>query len=109
IIVRKHGKNLVLFPDRLLNTMIDFIQCLRADPNVEKKPSVRATLGVFERAQANALLRNASQVSLKDVQDVLISVLSHRIRLKPSVKYMTKPEEYIEREFGKYCDREVPG
>ena len=36
-----------------------------------------------------------------DVKDVLISVLSHRIRLKPSVRYLETIEDYLKEQFHK--------
>ncbi|HHE36492.1 MAG TPA: AAA family ATPase [Candidatus Woesearchaeota archaeon] len=101
-IVRKSGKKIIEFPDELLFSVIQFIRDLRADTDVEKKPSVRASIGLYERAQSNALIKGKKRVSLEDVQDVIISVLSHRISLKPSVKFLKSPEDYIKEEFEKF-------
>jgi len=81
--------------------MILFIRLLREDKNIEKKPSVRASLGLYERSQTNALLNGRKTVVFEDIKDVVISVLSHRIRLKPSVKYLQTPEDYIQQQFEK--------
>jgi len=81
--------------------MINFVRLLREDKNLEKKPSVRASLGLYERSQSNALLNNRKNVSFSDVRDVLVSVLAHRIRLKPSIKYLQTPEAYIAEQFEK--------
>ena len=35
----------------------------------------------------------------------MISVLSHRIRLKPSVKYLTTPEDYLQQSFSKFVEK----
>ncbi|MFH1073009.1 MAG: AAA family ATPase [Nanoarchaeota archaeon] len=104
-IIDAHGKKLVQFPEKLLADVVQFIRELRRDPNIEKKPSVRASLGVYERSQSNALLKQRNAVTIQDVQDVLFSVLNHRIRLKPSIKYLTTPENYLAEEFRKFCDR----
>ncbi|MBS1266191.1 MAG: Archaeal Lon protease [Candidatus Woesearchaeota archaeon] len=103
-IVVENCAKLVNFPDQLLDLTIKFIHNLRADENLEKKPSVRATIGLYERAQANAKLNKNESVTYQDIKDTVVSVLSHRIRLKPSKKYLTKPEEYIKREFGEFSD-----
>ena len=68
---------------------------------MEKKPSVRASLGLYERSQSNALLNNRKNVTFNDLKDVIVSVLAHRIRLKPSIKYLQKPEDYIREQFEK--------
>ena len=101
-IVRKSGKEIIEFPQELLYNVISFVRDLRADNDVEKKPSVRASIGLYERAQSNALINDRKKVSLKDVQDVIVSVLSHRISLKPSVKFLKTPEDYVKEEFEKF-------
>ena len=81
--------------------MVYFVRLLREDKNLEKKPSVRASIGLYERSQSNALLQGRNNVTFDDIKDVIVSVLSHRIRLKPSIKYLQSPEEYIEQQFEK--------
>ncbi len=101
-IVRKSGKEIVEFPQQLLFNVIHFIRDLRADNDVEKKPSVRASLGLYERAQSNAYINGREKVSLGDVKAVIVSVLSHRISLKPSVKFLKSPEDFVKEEFEKF-------
>jgi Mg-chelatase subunit ChlI len=106
-IVLLNGKNIaeVNFPEELLDTTIQFIRTLRADANIEKKPSVRASLGIYERAQAVAYLSKDKTVTSEHVKEVMLSVLSHRIKLKPSIKYLETPEKYLEDEFQKFKGR----
>ncbi|MFC1775049.1 AAA family ATPase, partial [Nanoarchaeota archaeon] len=102
-IVNMHGEKLeIQFPHKLLSAMIMFVRQLREHKDIQKKPSVRVSLGLFERAQANAFLNKHKKVDAKDIQDAVISVLSHRIELKPSVKYLKTPEEFISEEFSKF-------
>jgi len=108
-IVLQSGKKMLEFPDNLLVGFLKFIRNLRDDENVEKKPSVRASLGIYERAQTNAMLNARTEVSLQDITDVIVSVVSHRIRLKPSMKYLKKAETYVKEEFDKYCDKDKGG
>ena len=100
IVVMK-GKKLANVSNELLNLMVYFIRLLRQDEKLEKKPSVRASIGLYERAQSNALLKGRKNVEFEDIKDVLVSVLSHRIRLKPSVRYLQNIEEYIKEQFHK--------
>ena len=94
-IVLKYGKRLnAEFPEQILNFAIYFVRLLREDQNIQKKPSVRATLGLYERAQANALLNNR-KVTIEDIRNAVISVIAHRIELKPSVKYLKSPADYV--------------
>jgi len=104
-IVLEKGQKIVEFPNSLLDYFINFIRSFRDDERVEKKPSVRASLGVYERAQSNALLENRDNVSMDDIKAVLVSVLSHRIRLKPSIKYLSSTEEFVEQEFEKFSKK----
>jgi Mg-chelatase subunit ChlI len=103
-IVLLKGKKIdeVTFSEELLNSTIHFIRTLRDDANVEKKPSVRASLGIYERAQAMAYLSKDKVVTNEHVKEVMLSVLSHRIKLKPSIKYLETPEKYLEEEFQKF-------
>ena len=103
-IVRENGKKLVEFPKNLFTATISFIRVLRMSKDLEKHPSVRASLGIYERAQSNAYLENRNVVELKDVQEAMISVLSHRIRLKPSIKYLKNTTDYIKEQFSEFCE-----
>jgi Mg-chelatase subunit ChlI len=103
-IVMEKGKKLVAFPADLLNFAVLFVRKLRQDENLSKKPSVRASLGLYERSQSNAFLKGSKEVSFEDIEEAIISVLSHRIELKPSVKYLKSAEEYVEEKFSKFCD-----
>lgn len=105
-IVFKKGKKLdVEFPNNLLEGMLKFIRNLRDDERLDRVPSVRASLGLYERSQANALLENRNKVRLNDIKEAVVSVIAHRIKLKPSVKYLMKPEEFLRKEFERYMER----
>lgn len=103
-IVLQAGKQIREWPEKLLKACLRFVRNLRIDENIEKKPSVRASLGLYERAQTHALLNNNKQVTAEDVKEVVVSVLSHRIRLKPSMKYLKDPKNYVEEEFNKFAE-----
>lgn len=99
-IVAAKGKKIgaVEFPQQLLDFTISFVRQLRENKKLEKLPSVRATIGLYERAQSNALIRRHKEVRQEDVKDAIISVLAHRIGLKPSARYVLGPEEFIREE-----------
>jgi len=86
------------FPESLLAFSIGFVRMLRENKKLEKFPSVRASLGLYERAQSNAMVRRHDTVTDDDVKDAIISVLAHRICLKPSARYVLGPEEFIKEE-----------
>lgn len=97
IVVAK-GQKTADFPGELLDSMITFVRLLRNSPKLEKLPSVRATIGLYERAQANTVISKRKSVELQDVKDAIISVLAHRIELKPSAKYSETTKEFLEEE-----------
>lgn len=96
-IIVDEGKKLAKVEDKIVEFIAHFVRLLRESKDLDKKPSVRASLGLYERAQANAAL-SKRDTTIKDVKDVLVSVLAHRISLKPSVKYMKSPEDFINEE-----------
>jgi len=103
-IVLLRGKKIVEFPQELLSQTIHFIRLLRISEDLEKHPSVRASIGIYERAQSNAFLTGRTSVELKDIQEAMVSVLGHRIRLKPSLKYIKNSTEYVREQFSEFCE-----
>lgn len=104
-IVKEKGKKLdIEFPEQLINFLVEFVRDLRNNPNLELVPSVRATLGLYERSQSNAILSGHDKVIFEDVQLAMNSVLSHRIKLKPSSKFLINPKDLIEQELKNFLD-----
>ncbi len=106
-IVRKSGKSMINFPDKLLLLGILFVRLLRENRDVEKKPGVRASIGLYERAQANAFLANRDTVTSQDLKDAIISVVAHRIKLKPSVSYLTNEIDFIKEHMEKFLEENL--
>lgn len=105
-IIREKGRTFgIFFPEALLQGTLSFIHGLRASDQLEKFPGVRASLGLYERAQTNALLGKRREVALADIQDVVVSVLVHRIQLKPSVAYVQDPQSYVQEQFGTFLEK----
>lgn len=103
-IVKLKGKKILTVTDPILEMIVGFVRNLRDSDKLEKVPSVRATLGLYERAQANAFLQGKESVDLDDVNSAVLSVLAHRIKLKPSVKYLKSPTNFIKEEFEKFSN-----
>ncbi len=97
-IVLKKGQKIAEFPENLFKKTIAFVRSLRTNNKLEKLPSVRASIGLYERAQANAALRGSKTVNSEDIRKAIISVLAHRIELKPSSRYLMSSEELLEEE-----------
>jgi len=103
-IVTMKGKKIADVSDEILTLIIYLVRLLRNDEKLEKKPSIRASIGLYERSQSNALIKGRKNVNIGDVKDVLVSVLSHRIRLKPSVRYLESIDNYITEQFYKHIE-----
>lgn len=102
-IVKQKGLKMDIdYDERLLFHTIEFVRDLRNNKDLEKKPGVRASIGLYERAQSNAMIRGSSKVDMKDVQLAMKSVLAHRIKLKPSMQYLKRPSEFVEEMFDMY-------
>ncbi len=93
----------VEFPESILQQLTTFVRLIRESEKIEKMPSVRATIGLYERAQSNAMIAGKNAVDFSDVENAIISVLSHRIKLKPSVEYLKSPEDFIKDELQKFA------
>ncbi|MBN1175735.1 AAA family ATPase [Candidatus Woesearchaeota archaeon] len=106
VIVRKRGKEICDFPTVLFSQMITFVRDLRRNPDLEKIPSVRASIGLYEQAQALAILNGKDTVRGIDIYEALPIVIGHRIKLKPSVAYVKNPLKYVKDEFSKFCDEQ---
>lgn len=102
-IVRMKGKKMdINVDDRLVNAIVLFVRLLRQSKDLEKKPSVRASLGLYERAQSNALLKKKNNADFEDIKEAIISVLAHRIKLKPSIQYLKAPEDFLKDEIDRF-------
>ncbi|MBW2971725.1 AAA family ATPase [Candidatus Woesearchaeota archaeon] len=95
-IVEENAQHFIEFPEDIRKLAVMFVRMLRESDKLEKLPSVRASIGLYERAQTNAIVMGRAKATWQDVQDVLVSVLSHRIKLKPSAQYLQTPHELIQ-------------
>ncbi|NQU79790.1 AAA family ATPase [Candidatus Woesearchaeota archaeon] len=105
-IVEQESQHFIEFPNETVRLTILFVRMLRQSDRLEKLPSVRASIGLYERAQTNAILKGSLEVEWKDVQEVMISVLAHRIKLKPSAQYLQSPQELITEKLKEFVQRQ---
>ncbi|HDP73964.1 MAG TPA: AAA family ATPase [Candidatus Woesearchaeota archaeon] len=104
-IVSSKGLSLCKVSPEMLSIITGFIRHLRNSSKIEKKPSVRASIAIYERAQANALLAGRSEVCIDDMRSSILSVLMYRMRLKPSEEYKTNVLDFINQELSGFLDR----
>ncbi len=106
-IVEKYSHKYVEVPKRVTEFIVKFVRTLRNDVRLDKKPSVRASIGLYERAQSFAKLKNKNVTSLDDVKDSMVSVLAHRIGLKASLKYHLNPGDLLKSAFDEFFSTEA--
>ncbi|MHA2060843.1 MAG: AAA family ATPase, partial [Candidatus Sifarchaeia archaeon] len=76
---------------QMLQTMIEIVRTTRDHKDLIQGGSVRASIGLYEKAQASALLKGRKMVSLEDIQKMAASVLVKRIRPSPESAYYDDP------------------
>ena len=69
--------------DRLLRYVVELLQQIRGDPRVEFGASPRAGLMLVKAAKARAALEGRDHALPDDVQELVPSVLAHRLLLAP--------------------------
>jgi magnesium chelatase subunit I len=107
-IVARKGRKIAEMPSSLLTIIVRFVRMLRQDAKLEKMPGVRASIGLYERAQANSVLDGSGRVEFIHLRKAVLSVLAHRIRLKPSVKYLQEPRDFLRKEFEDFMKANYP-
>jgi Mg-chelatase subunit ChlI len=90
----------------LARNIVVFVQTLRSNPYVLFGPSVRGTIGLYERAATHAALSGKEKADFDDVRAVAASVLSHRIVLKPSAGFEKSKSEFVMQQFEQF-EREI--
>jgi len=106
-ILKDHAQHQIpiTMPPKMARFIVALVRGLRKHKDLEKKPSVRATIGLYERSMAHAYVQQRKEVKLEDIEAVYQSVLAHRIRLNPSVKYIKQPQEIIKEQFLKLVEQ----
>lgn len=104
-IVETFSEKMITVPPNVRMSLVRFVRELRDNDKLERLPSVRATMGLYERGQTHAMLKGRQEVAWEDVQAVLVSVLSHRIKLRPSAEYLQTPQDFLEKELKDYNDK----
>ncbi len=105
-IVLGNAKQMIDVPQNVVLTTLNFIRELRENDKLEKVPSVRASIGLYERGQTQAMLKGKQTVSWEDVREVMASVLSHRIKLKPSIEYLQTPQDFLKKELKDFSNEQ---
>ena len=70
----------------VINYIVALIDATRNDPQILRGASPRATLAVTSMAKAVAQLRGRDYVTPKDVQEVFLRTIAHRLLLSPKAE-----------------------
>jgi MoxR-like ATPase len=84
--------------EELFNYIVDLAEASREHPDVALGASPRASLCLLRAARARALLAGRHYFTHEDVQSVALSVLGHRLIIKPEAEVEGKTPREVVRE-----------
>ena len=99
-IIARYGKRIegVKASDDIIRQSVAISTIARSMPDeLERLPSVRATLSIFEQSQALARLKGAKSVGKADVETAARRVLEGRLAVSSESKYFEKQDLLIEK------------
>lgn len=83
----------VEFDNELLPKVVEISQATRVTEDVSRPASVRASIAMFEQAQAIAQLNGRSSVNREDIRKAAIISLQGRAEVSPNSQYYDSPRE----------------
>jgi Mg-chelatase subunit ChlI len=99
-ILKQYGKKFegVAVPEDMLHRAVSISNAARAMPEeVERLPSVRTSLSIYEQSQSVVLLKKAKQTKEKDVESAARRVLKGRLVVSSESRYYEKQDLLIEK------------
>jgi Mg-chelatase subunit ChlI len=97
-ILKLYGKKIkpVEVPAKMNQKIVTISQYARSLKDLDRPPSVRSSLSIYEQAQAHAQIKGRSKVTTKDVEEVTRTILKGRISVSGESKHYEQPEHLIE-------------
>jgi len=98
-IIKKYGARLdgITISNKITTQIANISHKARIQEDLDRLPSVRATLSIYEESQAIAQLKRRKEVSQEDVEIAAKRVLLGRINLSGESNYYDDPKAFIER------------
>jgi MoxR-like ATPase len=99
-IIARYGKRIngVKVSDDIVHQAVAICNVARSMPDeLERLPSVRATLSIYEQAQSLARLKGAKSAGRADVETAARRVLEGRLAVSSESKYFEKQDLLIEK------------
>ncbi len=100
IILKQYGKKIdsVSVSEDMLHRAVAISNAARALPEeIERLPSVRTSLSIYEQAQSLARLKNARQVKDEHIDKAARRVLKGRLVISPESRFYEKQDTLIEK------------
>jgi len=100
-ILVKYGHSLegIDTPNDVLDTLVALVRATREEPwnkEMDQGASVRATLALYEKAQAHAWLEGSTQTTRDHIRKVAVSTIAGRIKPSPESSYYDDPGGLVE-------------
>lgn len=98
-ILKMYGKKIkdVEVSPKMIEKMVNITQYARSLPDLDRHPSVRTSLSIYEQSQALAKLKGKTTVREEDVEKAARRVLKGRISISGDSKYYDDPDSMIEK------------
>ncbi len=98
-ILKLYGKKIkpVEMPGKMAEKIVAISQHARSLKELDRPPSVRSSLSIYEQSQALTRLKGKSRVGPKEVEEVARTILKGRISVSGESKYYDQPEYLIEK------------
>jgi Mg-chelatase subunit ChlI len=100
-ILLKHGLKMdnIKVPEAVIKDIVSLVRATREEPwvkEMDQSASVRATLSLYEKVQAVALLEKRSEATADDIRKMAASSLGSRLKPSPESKYYDSQLNLIE-------------
>jgi MoxR-like ATPase len=100
-ILLKHGLKMdnVKVPEAVIKGIVSLVRATREEPwikEMDQSASVRATLSLYEKVQAVALLEKRAEATADDIRTMAASSLGSRLKPSPESKYYDSQLNLIE-------------
>ncbi|MCP4603807.1 MAG: hypothetical protein GY847_25365, partial [Proteobacteria bacterium] len=93
-----HRMNNIEVPEEILNSVVGLVRSSRQKPwldELEQPASVRASLSLYEKVQAMAILNDRSQTTIEDIRKAAVSTMASRIKPSPESRFYESPFDLI--------------
>jgi MoxR-like ATPase len=100
-IIKRYGARMdgIEVPEKVLDSIVSIVRATREEPwqkELDQSASVRASLSLYEKVQAMALLNEHSAATKEDVKRVAVSAMGGRIKPSPESKFYEEPSALID-------------